>query len=488
MPPHINKSFGRISVAVDSLIPNRLKRDLDIVQGVRMFVFSHLFGPFLGHTISLYIVYERGTADGAWWVLFLSITAFWPLGALLKVTRHYVPLALVSIQNLIFVILWGCYHYGGISSPIWPWIVTVPLLAFFYLPQPRLRVIVLLIIVANLVAFDAIYTWFGFRAEVSIEDLAGVGFVSTFCARIYVSMMALYYRNIVSSQSELEQEVRRHRETARQLRQATEQANRAVLAKTEFLANMSHELRTPLNAIIGYSEILIEETELGSQQAQDLLAIRNAGTSLLRGINDLLDLAKLEAGKMELSAEQFELDALIDEAADEWRGPISEKGILLQVTRPDALGAFVSDRAKLRQILWRLLENATKFTESGTITISAARQADDVTIAVRDTGVGMHSDEMEGLFESFRIRKDETTSGYREPSLGLPLCYRLCGLLGGTLTVDSTVGLGTCFTVRLPSHVGEKAVPRREPEPRPLVRPEIHEGVGLLPVSAGQPA
>ncbi|WP_162913058.1 sensor histidine kinase [Rhodospirillaceae bacterium SYSU D60014] len=456
---------------MDSFIPDRLRRDLDIVQAVRMFVFSHLFGPFLGHTISFYIVFEMGTADGAWWVLFLSITAFWPLGALLKVTRHYVPLALVSIQNLIFVILWGCYHYGGISSPILPWMVTVPLLAFFYLPQPRLRIIVLLIIVANLVAFDAIYSWYGFRAEVSVRDLASMGFVSTFCAGIYVSMMALYYRNIVSSQGELEQEVRLHRDTARQLRQATEQANRAVLAKTEFLANMSHELRAPLNVIIGYSEILIEETAPGGQQAQDLLAIRDAGKSLLRGINDLLDLAKLEAGRMELSAEQFELDALIDEVVDQWHGPISEKGVLLQVTRPDAFGVFVSDRAKLRQILWRLLENATKFTENGTITVFAARQADDVTIAVRDTGVGIHSDELEGLFESFSIRKDETTSGYREPSLGLPLCYRLCGLLGGTLTVDSTVGGGTSFTVRLPSHVDRQVVPCREPEPQPLVRP-----------------
>src|ERR1700704_4598769 len=137
----------------DWFIPARLKASNDVLQGVRMFLFSHLFGPFLGHTISLYMLFIQGHADWHWWIFFAAVTLFWPFPMMLRLTGWYVPLALVSIQNLIFCILWGCYHYGGVSSPILPWLITVPLLAFFYLPSPKTRIVVALMIVANLVAF-----------------------------------------------------------------------------------------------------------------------------------------------------------------------------------------------------------------------------------------------------------------------------------------------------------------------------------------------
>src|SRR5207302_9188048 len=136
-----------------------------------------------------------------------------------------------------------CCHYGGFSSPSLPRLFTVPLLAFFYLPNPRTRFVVALMIVINLVAFYLIYSSFGFPETVPQSSLVGLGLVSTFCAGVYVSMMALYYARVVSSQTELEQEAQRHRETERQLRSATEQVERATKAKSEFLAKMSHELR-----------------------------------------------------------------------------------------------------------------------------------------------------------------------------------------------------------------------------------------------------
>src|SRR3977135_2686534 len=119
------------------------------MQGARMFLFSHLFGPFLGHTISLSMLYIKGEADFSWWIFFLAVTAFWPFPIILQRTGKYVPLALLSIENLMFCIFWGCYNYGGVSSPILPWLITVPLLGFFYLPSPKTRIVVALMIVSD---------------------------------------------------------------------------------------------------------------------------------------------------------------------------------------------------------------------------------------------------------------------------------------------------------------------------------------------------
>ncbi|MDQ6680219.1 MAG: HAMP domain-containing histidine kinase [Pseudomonadota bacterium] len=418
-----------------------------------MFLISHLLGPFLGHTISLYVLYILGKPDWAWMVFFISITLFWPLSFVLRFTGWYVPLAFLSIQNLLFCILWGCYHYGGVSSPILPWLITVPLLAFFYLPTAKTRILVSLLIVANLIGFYLIYSWHGFPNTIALSALSGLGFVSTFCAGMYVSMMALYYANIVSSQSELEQEVQRHLHTAQALGEATEHAQRAVRAKSEFLANMSHELRTPLNAIIGYSEMLIEETAADDQQFADLQAINGAGQRLLRLINELLDLSKLEAGKMDLYLEPFALGRFVDEIVQEWLKPIAENRNEFRVDCADDLGEVVGDAAKLRQAITSLLSNAAKYTKGGRITLAVSNQDGQVMVAVRDTGSGIGPNQMVNLFETFGKHDGETSSNYREdPGLGLPLSQRLCRLMGGDLTADSELGGGSCFTIRIPSH------------------------------------
>lgn len=441
----------RLSALVTWFIPRQLLADADVVQGVRMFLISHFFGPFLGHTISLYILYIQGKPDWAWMVFFVAITLFWPFSFLLKLTGRYVPLAFISIQNLIFVILWGCYHYGGISSPILPWLITVPLLAFFYLPSARTRILVSLLIVANLVGFYAIYKWYGLPNTISLDALAGLGFVSTICAGLYVSMMALYYANVVSSQSDLEQEVQRHLQTAQELSEATEQAQQAMRAKTEFLSNMSHELRTPLNAIIGYSEILIEETEQEDQQYADLQAIHVAGQSLLRMINELLDLSKLEAGKMELHLEAFALSEFADQLGREWREPVSAGGGELRVECATDLGEVLGDSAKLRQAVGSLLSNAVKYARGSRVTLVVSRKDAEVIIEVADTGPGIHPDQMANLFEAFGKQDGETSSIYRETAaLGLPLSQRLCRLMAGDLAVESKPGQGTRFTIRVP--------------------------------------
>ena len=442
---------ARLYAFVDWFIPARLKASSEVLQGVRMFLFSHLFGPFLGHTISLYMLYVQGQADWTWWVFFIAVTAFWPFPLVLRITGWYTPLALISIQNLIFCILWGCYFYGGMSSPILPWLITVPLLAFFYLPASKTRIIVAFMIAANLVAFYSIYSWFDFPENVPLSSLVGLGLVSTVCASVYVSMMALYYARIVSSQSELEQEVQRHRETERQLRVATEQVERATRAKSEFLAKMSHELRNPLNAVIGYSELLLGDTPAAGVRSDDLKSIKGAGYQLLALINDLLDLSKLEAGRMELHLEHFAVVDFVNDIFTSWQTKIAARGNELRVSCLPSVGIILGDEAKLRQCVDNLLSNAGKFTHRGFINLTVAKEDTTILISVQDTGIGIPPEQIPNLFETFGSAKHETSSNYGDdPGLGLPLTQRLCRLMGGELTVESEMGHGSVFMIRIP--------------------------------------
>jgi len=440
----------RINAFVDWFIPAKLKSSEDVAN-IRMFLFSHLFGPFLGHTISLSMLYIDGTADASWWVFFSAVTAFWPFALVLRFTGWYVPLSLLSIENLMFCIFWGCYQYGGVSSPIMPWLVTVPLLAFFYLPGRATRIVVGLQIIANLALFYAIYSIFGFPERVALNLLVALGLISTFCAAIYVSMMALYYANVVSSQAELEQEVKLRRATEKKLRQTTEQMQRATLAKSEFLAKMSHELKNPLNSIIGYSEMLLEGLEdVESEKYGDLMSIRCAGHKLLELIDDLLDLSKLEAGKMKVRLERIELRSLFDGTAAKWRSPIGESGNEFELEPPTA-EEILCDAAKLRRVMDSLLSNAAKFTKSGRITFSAATRGDTLVVVVKDTGAGIAAGMLARLFETFGHSEDETSSKYADDvRLGLPLAHRYCRLMGGELSVQSQLGAGSCFTIELP--------------------------------------
>lgn len=442
----------RLNASVDWFIPAHLKESRDILQAVRMFLFSHLYGPFLGHAISLSMLYVGGRADLSWWILFLSISAFWLYPIVLRLTGWYIPLALISIQNLMFCIFWGCYQYGGISSPIMPWLVTVPLLAFFYLPERSTRITVGALIVANLSLFFVIYSTMGFRETLTRHSLVVLGLVSTLSASTYVSMMALYFARIVYSQGELEQEIERHQSTERMLRDATGQARRALIAKSGFLAKMSHELKNPLNAIIGYSEILIEDAAVTeTQKCKDLTSIRSAGFRLLGLINDLLELSRLEAGKVDVRIEEFELADFLETLVLHSRPAIVAGGNELRLRLPVA-GRIACDSQKLGRVVEGLLSNAAKFTRNGRITLSASMRNASWVISIEDTGMGISPSQIAGLFETFGRSENETASRYGDQvRLGLPLAYRYCQLMGGTLSVRSELGVGCTVAVTLPS-------------------------------------
>ncbi len=246
---------------------------------------------------------------------------------------------------------------------------------------------------------------------------------------------------------------RRYHEEQQRARVAAEQANQA---KSQFLANMSHELRTPLNAIIGYSEILKETAEDTHQEEMipDLEKIRGAGKHLLALINDILDISKIEAGRMDLYLETFTVADLVQEVVMTAAPLFQPNQNELQVELAPNLGHLHTDMTKLRQVLLNLLSNAAKFTERGTVTLTGIRQTqageDWLILHVRDTGIGMTPEQMGRLFQAFTQADSSTTRKYGGTGLGLAISQQFCHLMGGAITVESTPGAGTVFTVRLP--------------------------------------
>jgi PAS domain S-box-containing protein len=244
-----------------------------------------------------------------------------------------------------------------------------------------------------------------------------------------------------------------------ELGQAKEAAEAASRAKSTFLANMSHELRTPLNAIIGYSELIQEEAEdLGYMDfIPDLEKIRTAGRHLLAVISDVLDLSKIEADRMELYLETFDILSLIHDVAITAQPLVEENRNSLEVHCADDLDAMRADRTKVWQVLFNLLGNAAKFTSEGAITLTAIREEEDwIRFSVADTGIGIAQEQMQDLFEAFTQADASTTRGYGGTGLGLAISQRFCQMMGGEISVESEVGKGSTFTVHLPIKVADR--------------------------------
>jgi CheY-like chemotaxis protein/nitrogen-specific signal transduction histidine kinase len=265
--------------------------------------------------------------------------------------------------------------------------------------------------------------------------------------------------NLESSNSVALQQLEEIKIKSEALQVAQVAAEAASKAKSQFLANMSHELRTPLNAIIGYSEMLQEEADdLGTPEIKpDLQKIHGAGKHLLGLINDILDLSKIEAGKMTLYLETFEVQTLLNEVAATVQPMINKNGNQLTLEVAPEIGSMRADVTKVRQALFNLLSNASKFTDKGSITLRARRQGADLVFDVIDSGIGMTPEQVGRLFQAFAQADASTSKKYGGTGLGLALSRKFCQIMGGDLTVASEAGKGSTFTATIPAQVIEVA-------------------------------
>jgi signal transduction histidine kinase/ActR/RegA family two-component response regulator len=372
-----------------------------------------------------------------------------------------------ELRNLLFdSFLVGCWA-AAMSFSLWPSVTMIAAVntANLSVGGARFTAKAALAMLAGALATGGLMGYpvdFGSSLFTSVLSTIGlITFTSIFGMHSHIqTRRVLRAKNALTEQNLRIQEQNREIDLARQVAlEAKEAAEAANQAKSAFLANMSHELRTPLNAIMGYSEMLEEEAQASGKEdmVPDLQKIRTAGKHLLGLINDVLDLSKIEAGKMRLFLETFDVRPAVQEAAETARPLITARGNRLEVRCPEDIGALREDVTKVRQVLLNLLSNAAKFTQDGVVSLEVAREVgfegNWVIFRVRDTGIGMTPEQTAKLFEAFQQADGGTMRRYGGTGLGLAISKKFCRMMGGDITVETRAGKGSTFTVRLPGDI-----------------------------------
>lgn len=426
---------------------------------------------------SIYL--DRGRSAFVWALLFFYGLA-WPHVAYL-VAKHARDSKAAELRNLLVDIAIVGFNAGLAHFSLWPSVATIAAVNAANLSVGGVRFALkgLVVCLAALVLGLGLV---GFQFEVEASPLTTAFAITALF--VFMTLFGLYSNQqtrravksrheVLEQKAQIEQQavaIEEERRKAEEARRAAEEARLAAEesreaaeaanhAKSQFLANMSHELRTPLNAIIGYSEMLEEDAADGGHEEliPDLQKIRSAGKHLLGLINSVLDLSKIEAGKMTLFVEVLDIAKLVEETAGTARPLVEKNGNRFDVVVAPDVGTLKGDLVKLKQVLLNLLSNASKFTTDGTISLRVNRTWESegvfIEFAVSDTGIGMTPEQMEKLFHAFSQADGATTRKYGGTGLGLAICRRFCQMMGGDVTVTSTPGRGSTFTVRLPAAV-----------------------------------
>jgi signal transduction histidine kinase len=430
-----------LSSLLDYFIPAELRVNAEAHRRARMFMISHVFGPVIGNTLPLYLYIAGISRDYRMWVFLFSILAFWIYPFVLRATGRYQLLALVSVQNLIFCVLWACFCYGGLSSPFLPWILIFPLLAFLYLPPVGwVRNVLLAQIGGNTALFLGWCLDGTPLPEAHLKDFQVIGMLSMASVAIYFAMMSLYFAKMFHEQREFTRELNGLVSTSDNLRNLTAAAEQASSAKADFVAGMSHELRTPLNAIIGYSQLLLEEArdEEDHETVADLGHVHKAGSDLLRLIDDILSYSRIEAGKMPINPTL----GTVEQHVGSWLyGLGSSLGECEVEMRCDDKATVMMDWSSTGAAVRHLISGIAIQRHEGRIIVDCESPAEG---GLRFTFVDMSLDgrarPVSILREMFEHGDDASPTKYGGTGIEIALAYKFARLLGGDIASVELAG------------------------------------------------